>query len=176
MKRQRQQDRKIADRKMRFIFLSSMFLSLFAGPAAECGGEGLPLRLDLERVEVIELNHLYYDDGDHWMDQVIFWEWRSVPVPGSTPLRFEERLHVRDWCGDINDPKISRDARGYSCVWLEWPDDEHLRRVRAPIFRETWSQGIDADAERLDARKLPHTARRGLFGIPSRNKDEEPWP
>lgn len=91
-----------------------------------------------DRVDVIEVNHFYDEEGRLVFDQIIFWEWCPVT----------KRHQVVAW----------RLLKKYS-AWPErrgrewqsmWIDGELLRRVIAPSIRETWTQ---YDPE-LEERKL----------------------
>ena len=102
-----------------------------------------------DRVDVIEVNHCYDENGHLVFNQVIFWDlwdqdsgfhvvaWRLVKRPAQFPYR--------DW-----------KRGGYAAVWH---DGELLRRVRAKAMRETWTQ---YDPELEDRQPVPTQYRRGL--------------
>lgn len=82
-----------------------------------------------DRVDVVEVNHLYDEQGRHVFDQLIWWKWCAA----------ESRYHVLDWrmagCGKA--PIPVRRNRYWETMWH---DGETLRRVRATSYRESWTQ------------------------------------
>jgi len=107
------------------------------------------------RVDLVEVNHLYNDMGEHVLDQVIFWDWC-----------FNSRRHqVRDW-------RLLRGAAspsGRACYGPQrlWPfgwqvtllDDGGMRHVYATAIRETWTQ---YDPEMAERNVLEEQKRRKL--------------
>lgn len=109
-----------------------------------------------EQVDLIELNHFFDENGRHVFDQVIFYRWSDA----------HRRYHVQAWrlVKDSQQlPQQSWKPKGYRCVWH---DDGVLRIVRAPAYRETWSQ---VDPERSNRKLLPQDQRVGLLS-PVRKK------
>ncbi|MEZ6091624.1 MAG: hypothetical protein R3C05_27140 [Pirellulaceae bacterium] len=102
-----------------------------------------------ERVDLIELNHFFDENGRHVFDQVIFYQWSTT----------HHRYHVQAWrlVKDSSQlPKQSWKPSGYRCVWY---DEGTLRTVFASAFRETWTQ---IDPERSNRQLLPQDQRTGL--------------
>lgn len=104
-----------------------------------------------DEADIIEINHYYDERGKHVFDQVIFWEWRAEE---SAYRVIAWRFLKRPYEISLRDP-----YRGdYT---FRWADDDRLRQVRAPWFRETWTQ---YDPEVNDRRFFAQTLRRGLTG------------
>jgi hypothetical protein len=102
-----------------------------------------------DHADVIEVNHYFDENGELVLEQVIFWLWH----PG------EGVFHVLDWRfkkSELQVPRREWHRDGYVTIWV---DGVHLRRVRAPVFRETWYQ---FDPEVDNRRLLPQHMRRGL--------------
>ena len=102
-----------------------------------------------ERVDLIELNHFFDENGRHVFDQVIFYQWSTT----------HNRYHVQAW-RLVKDPaqlpKQTWKPAGHRCVWY---DEGMLRSVFAEAFRETWTQ---IDPERSNRQLLPQDQRTGL--------------
>lgn len=102
---------------------------------------------DTDDVDIVEVNHYYDGDGKHVFDQAIFYvwndeksrfdviAWRLIKKPGQVPHRIGNRF-------------VS-----------VWHDAKTLRRVRARIMRESWTQ---FDPELLERKTLPQEDRPGL--------------
>ena len=118
----------------------------------------VPVREDVrESVDLVEVNHLYYEDGRPQLDQLIWYSWNGVRYDvidwrkvgqGSFPPHpsWDGMLPWRDW-----------EDGGYVC---SWNDGGFVRVVRANEIRETWTQGWDPEfAER---EHLPKEDRREL--------------
>lgn len=100
----------------------------------------LPEYVVHDRVDVIEVNTVYSETGGKVFTQYIFWEWD----------RWDERHHVVDWT-----MAKGRPLSGRTLIY----DDNRLRRIDAPIVRETHTQN---DRE-VDERTIrPPCQRRGL--------------
>ena len=102
-----------------------------------------------ERVDLMEVNHFYDEQGRLVFDQVIFYDWSSE----------HSRYMVRAWRLVKNPAQLpSRDWRdgGYQAVWQ---DGEILRRVQSPSMRETWTQ---YDPELVEREYLPKERRKEL--------------
>lgn len=107
-----------------------------------------------ERVDLLEVNVLYTDDGQYSMSQLIAWEWKG------------ERYRVIDWramkSGDQWPQRQWSSVKGGGYKVL-WKDGEVLREIYAPAFRYTESQhGVGGDPELLDREFTPKEERRGL--------------
>lgn len=103
-----------------------------------------------QRVDLIELNHFIDKDGREIFRQVLFYDWsvthRRYVVRAWRLVKDESLLPRRRW-----DPGV------YECLWH---DDGLLRRITAPVFRETWSQ---QDPERVNRQLLAEEARNPLL-------------
>lgn len=102
-----------------------------------------------ERVDLMEVNHFYDEQGRLVFDQIIFYDWSPE----------HSRYMVRAWRMVKNPAQLpERDWRdgGYLTVWQ---DGEVLRRVRAESMRETWTQ---YDPELIEREYLPRERRREL--------------
>lgn len=104
-----------------------------------------------DRAEKLELNHFYQRAGTEepvlTFTQVIVWRRMT-----------DGHWHVADW-RIVRDEKQwpRRDARG-GYMWI-FMDNERLRRVRARMFRETWSLH---DREMADRQRWEPEWRIGL--------------
>jgi hypothetical protein len=107
-----------------------------------------------ERVDVIEVNHLYFPDDGRWMmDQIIFREWKGD--------RFEI-VDVYRKATIAGYPERDWTRGGYRMLWTE---KNALREVRAYGIRETWTTSDD-DPEKLERERLPLQDRRQFQKIP----------
>lgn len=119
-----------------------------------------PEDIVIDRCDVIELNHYYDGDGKKIFDQVIFWRWQSIDAG--------QRLECRDWVIRRPPQVLSIEPRpngDKSVVWTERGRGALLRRVEAPMFRETWTQ---FDPELKDRENRPVFDRRRLAYSPNR--------
>jgi hypothetical protein len=102
-----------------------------------------------EKVDLMEVNHFYDEQGRLVFDQVIFYDW--------SPL--DSRYMVRAWRLVKNPTQLpERDWRdgGYLAVWQ---DGEIVRRVQAASMRESWTQ---YDPELVEREFLPKERRKEL--------------
>jgi len=109
-----------------------------------------------DRVDVIELNHFYDNNGRLVFDQVIFWDW-APPLPEQDgPGCFV----VVAWqlSGEKRPLRPSHNWQLGKYV-LIYHDGTVLRRITSTSFRETWTQ---VDPERANRDVLSPYARRGL--------------
>jgi len=103
----------------------------------------------VDRVDLIELNHFYDEQGKHVFDQIIFYDWS--PQYG--------RYNVRAWRLLKNPAQIPRrDWRRRAFVAV-WHDGIVLREVHAETVRESWTQ---YDPELVERAYLPKEQRREL--------------
>ena len=113
-----------------------------------------------QQMDLIELNHFYDEHGRHVFDQVIFYTWseshRRFHVQAWRLVKHSSQLPVETW-----------NPGGYRCTWH---DDGVLRTVRAPAYRETWTQ---VDPERTNRKLFPQDQRLGLIK-PVRSADRKP--
>ena len=100
----------------------------------------------VDRVDLIEVNHVYDGRGKHVFDQLIFWDWS------------EDRYEVRAW-RLLKTKGQWPEKRGQDWV-ATMTDGERLREIRATIFRETWTQ---YDPEVWERDRTPKERRRGLL-------------
>lgn len=104
----------------------------------------------VDRVDLVEVNHFYDENGKRVFDQLIFYDWR--PVQGDYAVRAwrlmksEQQYPVKDWR-----------RNEWSVTWTEC--DFQLRQVRARCFRETWTQ-YDPELAARDG--LPKERRKRL--------------
>jgi hypothetical protein len=105
-----------------------------------------------ERVDLMEVNHFYDEQGRLVFDQVIFYDWSPdhsrYMVRAWRLVKNPSQLPERDW----------RDG-GYLAVWQ---DGEILRRVRAQSMRESWTQ---YDPELAEREYLPKEKRKELRSV-----------
>lgn len=124
-----------------------LLLALSAMVMTSGGGNSLVAK---QRVDLIELNHFLDDDGRHVFDQVVFYEWvesrARFRVIAWRMVKRPSQLPVRTW-----------DPVGWECVWK---DDQILRSITAPSFRETWTQ---RDPERVNRQFFAESDRPDLI-------------
>ena len=134
-----------------------------------------------ERVDRIEVNHVYDNQGNLVIDQVIFWDWntrksrfevvdwrllRRVRAEITDEQRREWRRAVRKttpppvgtWRGGHAYPNVNHAQGTYISEWFD-EKTELWRQVTAPIFLETWT---DFDRELVERNLLPEKDRRRL--------------
>jgi hypothetical protein len=102
-----------------------------------------------DRVDLVELNHFYDEQGRLVFDQLIFYDWSAD----------DARYQVRAWRLIKNSaqmPQRNINGKGYLCTWQ---DGDVLRRVHAVAMRETWTQ---YDPELTEREFLPKERRRDL--------------
>ena len=100
-----------------------------------------------ESVAMVELNHFYDADGKHVLDQLIFYDWNAA----------ESTHDIIAWrlCKKPSQRPVAVRGR-----WISvWHDGDTLRRVRAEVFRETWTQ---FDPESIARKTRPKDQRREL--------------
>lgn len=115
---------------------------------AMSSGSANPLVAE-QQVDLIELNHFLDDNGRHVFDQVVFYEWvesrNRFRVIAWRMVKRPSQLPTRTW-----------DPPGWQCVWK---DDQIMRSISAPSFRETWTQ---QDPERVNRRYFAEADRPEL--------------
>ena len=111
-----------------------------------------------DKVDVIELNHFYDDQGHLIWDQVIFWEWEG------------NEYRVISW--RLAKSLYQIPTYNYSIgLWQTvWMDGEIIRCVYAGYYRETWTQ---YDPELYDREFKLKSARRGLTATTLPKQDEQ---
>lgn len=114
-------------------------------------------------VEIIELNHLYRDDGILILDQYIFWEWDNSSkerklIKTRTQTKYHVKLHghrVITW-----KPHKDKTVREHDGIYyLLFHDNKILRKVTSKNFVETWTT-VDPEVE--ERNRLGKHLRRGL--------------
>lgn len=126
--------------------MSASVLFLFV---AGMVGSHPAMSLATQDVDLIEINHLYDEQGQHLLDQLIFYEWSA----------HRGRYDVLAWRklkSTTSTPQRSWQDGGYH---LTWYDRGLMRHVRADAIRETWTQ---YDPEVLERQALPVERRREL--------------
>lgn len=100
--------------------------------------------LAVERVDLVEVNHYYDENGTRLLDQAIFYDWCDVTA----------RYQVRGW-RLLKTPNQYPQAcpSGYGVALREG-------RIEARKYRETWTQH---DPELTERQWLPREERRELF-------------
>ena len=154
-------------------------------PAAQAKVDRSPFLEEV--VDLIEINHLFDSRGGHSLDQIIFWDfddqgrlavvdWRLLksgrPKWTDEEAAKERRRQEKEWAernpGAAHSPPPIKPWLSHPAVprkhpgggWVStWMDDGRLRRVRADLIRETWTQ---EDPESMDRSILPESRRRRL--------------
>lgn len=102
-----------------------------------------------DRVDLIEVNHVYDERGRAIFSQVIFYDWSSE----------ESRYQVRAWRMLKKPTQVPhRDWQTKDFVAV-WHDEGVLREVHADAMRESWTQ---YDPELAEREHLPKEHRREL--------------
>lgn len=102
----------------------------------------------VDRVDVIEVSHVYSAQGDHVFSQLLFWE-----------LASDGEYDLRTWLllkQGGHRPEYDFARGDYVARFSSW---EQFHEVRAPVFRETWTQ---YDPELIARDRMPKENRRGL--------------
>lgn len=109
-----------------------------------------PRELPEDRVDAVELNHYYSENGKPIFDQLLFFDWCPV----------EHRYQVRDWRLVKNRAQIPRlEGSEYVAVWSDFKEEDAIRVTRAKVFYETWTQW---DPEVYEREFLPDDKRKRL--------------
>lgn len=96
-------------------------------PAAACALEPM-VQPVIDRVDRIERNHFFSNEGERIFTQNIGWNWDSRTVG----------FRVVFWRLDKNERSpVIKTATGYQ--W-QWWDGDTFRRVEAASYEETWTQ------------------------------------
>lgn len=105
-----------------------------------------------DRVDLIEINHFYDEQGRLVFDQIIFYDWSPAL----------SRYNVRAWRLLKNPAQIPhRNWRQRHFVTV-WHDGDVLRKVESSSLRESWTQ---YDPELVEREFLPKERRRELRKI-----------
>ena len=109
----------------------------------------------VDEVDLIELNHFYDEQGRLVFDQIIFYDWCTT----------QSRYNVRDWRLLKKSSQVPlrnwRDGE-FVAVWHDFKERDVLRRVKAKMVRETWTQ---YDPELVEREFLPQERRRQLTKV-----------
>ena len=102
-----------------------------------------------DRVDLVEVNHFYDEQGKLVFDQIIFYDWSEA----------DGRYNVRAWRLLKSNAQVPyRNWRQGDFVAV-WHDGDILRKVQATSFRESWTQ---YDPELVEREYLPKERRREL--------------
>ena len=110
----------------------------------------------VDRVDLVEINHFFDEQGRLVFDQLIFYDWCGV----------QKRYNVRDWRllkSPAQIPVRNWKDRDYVAVWHDFKERDVLRKVVAKMIRETWTQ---YDPELVEREFLPQEKRRELSQLP----------
>ncbi len=117
-----------------------------------------------EKVDLIEINHCYDENGQLVFDQLLFYDWSPAKA----------RYDVRDWRlikSPVQVPHRNRETGGFVVIWR---DGTTMRRIHAESIRETWTQH---DPEITEQQFLAKSMRRPFAKFspkqlsPHRNQD-----
>ncbi|MFO0869907.1 MAG: hypothetical protein U0935_13315 [Pirellulales bacterium] len=103
----------------------------------------------VDRVDLVEVNHFYDDQGKLVLDQLIFYDWCSAAC----------RFQVRAWRLLKTPAQLPQREAVDGQYVARWHDGHILRKVYARQFRETWTQ---FDPELMEREYLPKDKRRDL--------------
>jgi hypothetical protein len=121
---------------------AALAVSLFAVLPSE--------QIACDRVDLVEVNHVYDAQGKPVLVQAVFYDFR--PQQGDYQVRSWRLLKT-------DDQRPHRDFRRGDWVMM-FHDGGLMREVRAGAFRETWTQ---YDVERWERERLPQEHRVGLM-------------
>lgn len=103
----------------------------------------------VDRVDLVELNHFYDEQGRHVFDQVIFYDWspqnKRYEVRAWRLVKHPAQVPCRDW-----------QSGGFVAIWQ---DGNLFRKVHAITMRESWTQH---DPELVERSFLPKEQRAEL--------------
>jgi len=102
-----------------------------------------------DRVDLIEVNHFYDEQGKHVFDQLIFYDWCAQ----------QARYNVRAWRLYKHPAQIPQRNWQQRDFIARWQDGMILREVHAETIRESWTQ---YDPELVERAYLPKEQRREL--------------
>jgi hypothetical protein len=110
-----------------------------------------------DRVDLIEVNHVYDERGRLTFSQIIFYDWSAE----------DARFQVRAWRMLKTDAQIPHRDWATNDFVAVWQDDGILREVHADTFRESWTQH---DPELVEREHLPKERRRELEHLVKRKR------
>lgn len=121
----------------------------FSALAAATASNPYPTDAVEDQVDLMEVNHFYDDHGKHRFDQIIFYEWSGT----------KSRYRVKAWRMLNSASQLPRRDYQHEVYSTVWRDGELLRKVTAPVIRETWTQ---YDPEVADREHWPKERRTEL--------------
>lgn len=102
-----------------------------------------------ERVDLIEVNHFYDEQGRLVFDQLLFYDWSHN----------DGRYQLRAWRMVKNNSQLPHRNWQTGDYVATWQDGDVLRKISAPTTRESWTQ---YDPELTEREFLPKEKRREL--------------
>ncbi len=102
-----------------------------------------------DHVDLVELNHLYDEQGKHVFDQIIFYDWSAR----------HGRYNVRAWRLLKHPHQVPHQDSQTGRYTALWRDGKVLRKVLAETMRESWTQH---DPELIERAFLPKEQRSEL--------------
>ena len=118
-----------------------------------------------DRVDLIELNHYFDNEGRPVFDQLIFWEWTDRMGGRFICRDFRIVKHHREW------PDHQRDRGEWTVVRSE---GESVRRVSSPSFVETWTLHDPELRVRQRGSEDPDPVPKPPVGDPAVMCDDDP--
>ena len=106
-----------------------------------------------DRVDLVEINHLYDLNGRLVINQLIFYEWDSA----------SQRFQIRAWRLLKTNSQLPRRCWEKDCYVCHWRDMNVMRKVYADNVRETWTT---YDPEVLERNMFPIEQRTELSQPP----------
>lgn len=106
----------------------------------------------VDRVDLIEVNHFYDEQGRLVFDQIIFYDWSPA----------NSRYNVRAWRLLKQPAQIPHRNWQQGNFVAVWHDGSVLRKVRSATIRESWTQ---YDPELVEREFLPTEKRRKLVNL-----------
>lgn len=142
---------KRANRVLLAFVVGAVFFAICLCVGLAARGDSGVWRLPVDRVDVLETNHFFDENGRHVFTQHIYY----------TFCHGDCRHHVIAWRMHKTDHQIPHlDSRGgFTQIWV---DADQLRCVRIWSLRETWTQ---FDVELIERQWLAREARRELFRV-----------
>ncbi len=117
-----------------------------------------------ERVDLVEINHFYDDQGRLVFDQILYYDWSSTA----------NRYQLRDWrlLKNRNQVPLKNATDGrYVSVWSDFKERDALRSISARLLRETWTE---YDPELIEREFLPEGSRKKLRSLATQADPPKP--
>ena len=118
----------------------------------------------IDQVDLAEINHFYDEQGRLVFDQIIFYDWCPA----------QSRYNVRDWRLLKNPAQVPlRNWRegNFVAAWHDFKDRDLLRKVKAKMVRQTWTQ---YDPELLEREFLAQEKRLELTKVTAKTRRATP--